>query len=253
MSSWPWRRRPLSCGQAGASTSPSWPTTSLQKSGCCAASTTRSRRPTSGSPCYMMKPTRKPSSARPRGLGPSSMRPSWKTQRLHPLRQPRRRPFLHRLCAQDRPVRTVGGTQGHHQGRRRRAAPGSLPRGRSRSPHRPDTRPALLPTRHGRGQLHNSALCSVSAVLITRIAACWRKRSSIKLRDEDGEAITEAEGKAACTDRFKIDPKVRPPVVAITSSKVFKNRASFRVIKDSTQKVVTATDPPREEASENVA
>ncbi len=37
--------------------------------------------------------------------------------RLQPLRQPRRRALLHRLCAQDRPVRTGGRTQGHHQGR----------------------------------------------------------------------------------------------------------------------------------------
>ena len=59
------------------------------------------------------------------------------------------------------------------------------------------------------GKHHNSALCSVSAVLITRIAACWRKGELYQLRDEDGEAITEAEGKAACADRFKIDPKVR--------------------------------------------
>ena len=63
------------------------------------------------------------------------------------------------------------------------------------------------------GKHHNSALCSVSAVLITRIAACWRKGELYQLRDEDGEAITEAEGKAACDDRFKIDPKVRRPVV----------------------------------------
>jgi hypothetical protein len=57
------------------------------------------------------------------------------------------------------------------------------------------------------GKHHNSALCSVSAVLITRIAACWRKGELYELRDEDGEAITEAEGKAACIDRFKIDPQ----------------------------------------------
>ena len=72
--------------------------------------------------------------------------------RLQPLRQPGRRPLLHRLCAQDRPVRTGGGTQGHHQGRRRRPAPGPLHGSRSRSPHRPHARPALLPTGHGRGQ-----------------------------------------------------------------------------------------------------
>ena len=47
--------------------------------------------------------------------------------RLQPIRQPGRRAILHWLCAQDRPVRTGGGTQGNHQSRRRRPAPGPLP------------------------------------------------------------------------------------------------------------------------------
>jgi hypothetical protein len=64
------------------------------------------------------------------------------------------------------------------------------------------------------GKHHNSALCSIAAVLITRIAASWRKGELYKLRDEDGEAITEAEGKAACTDRSRSTPRSEPPVVA---------------------------------------
>ena len=103
------------------------------------------------------------------------------------------------------------------------------------------------------GKHHNSALCSVSAVLITRIAACWRKGELYQLRDEDGEAITEAEGKAACADRFKIDPKVRAARRRNTPAKVFKNRVAGRGRKESAQKVAPATDPPGEEASENVA
>ena len=103
------------------------------------------------------------------------------------------------------------------------------------------------------GKHHNSALCSVSAVLITRIAACWRKGELYQLRDEDGEVITEAEGKAACTDRFKIDPKVRAARRRITSAKTFKNRVAGRGRKESARKVAPATDPPRKEASENVA
>src|ERR1700689_5813999 len=71
-----------------------------------------------------------------------------------------------------------------------------------------------LPQRYYRlviveGKHHNSALCSVSAILITRIAAGWCKGELYQLRDEGGEAITEAEGKAACTDRFQSNPKVR--------------------------------------------
>ena len=62
--SWPWRARPWPCGQAAASTSPSWPTTSPRRSECCASSTTRSRRPTSGSPFSMTKPIPRASFAR---------------------------------------------------------------------------------------------------------------------------------------------------------------------------------------------
>jgi transposase len=103
------------------------------------------------------------------------------------------------------------------------------------------------------GKHHNSALCSVSAVLITRIAACWRKGELYQLRDEDGEAISEAEGKAACSDRFKIDPKVRAARRRNTPAKLLKNRVAGRGRKESAQKVAPATDPPRKEASENVA
>jgi hypothetical protein len=102
------------------------------------------------------------------------------------------------------------------------------------------------------GKHHNSALCAVSAVLITRIAACWRKGELYQLRDEYGDAITEAEGKAACADRFKIDPKVRAARRRVTPAKVLKNRAG-RGRKESARKVAPATDPPGKEASENVA
>ena len=103
------------------------------------------------------------------------------------------------------------------------------------------------------GKHHNSALCSVSAVLITRIAACWRKGELYELRDEDGEAITETEGKAACVDRFKIDPKVRAARRRNTPARTLKNRAAGRGRKESARKVAPATDPPAEDASENVA
>ena len=103
------------------------------------------------------------------------------------------------------------------------------------------------------GKHHNSALCSVSTVLITRIAACWRKRELYQLRDENGEAITEAEGKAACIDRFKIDPKVRAARRRNTPAKALKNRVAGRGRKESAQKVAPATDPPGKETTENVA
>jgi transposase len=49
------------------------------------------------------------------------------------------------------------------------------------------------------GKHHNSALCTLAAVLVTRIAACWRNDQAYELRDLKGHVITEAEGRAICT------------------------------------------------------
>lgn len=59
------------------------------------------------------------------------------------------------------------------------------------------------------GKHHNSAICTLAAVLVTRIAACWRNGQLYELRDTDGRPITEAEGRAICAERYKIDPATR--------------------------------------------
>lgn len=48
------------------------------------------------------------------------------------------------------------------------------------------------------GKHHNSALCTLGAVLVTRIAACWRNHELYTLRDLDGNPITEEQGRALC-------------------------------------------------------
>ncbi len=58
------------------------------------------------------------------------------------------------------------------------------------------------------GKHHNSAVCTISAVLLTRIAACLRNRTPYQLRDTDGSAITEQEGRAIVA-RYTIPPKTR--------------------------------------------
>jgi transposase len=59
------------------------------------------------------------------------------------------------------------------------------------------------------GKHHNSAVCTLSAVLLTRIAACLRNGTRYELRDTDGRAITEEEGRAIVTERYTIPAKVR--------------------------------------------
>ena len=59
------------------------------------------------------------------------------------------------------------------------------------------------------GKHHNSAICTLAAVLVTRIAACWRNGQLYELQDTDGRVITEAEGRAICAERYRIDPATR--------------------------------------------
>ena len=59
------------------------------------------------------------------------------------------------------------------------------------------------------GKHHNSATCTIAAVLITRIAACWRNGEHYQLRDIDGRQITEKEGREICKTRYAIDPATR--------------------------------------------
>lgn len=63
------------------------------------------------------------------------------------------------------------------------------------------------------GKHHNSALCTLAAVLVTRIAACWRNDERYILRDLDGTIIDETTGRARCT---QLKPGPAPKTVAGT-------------------------------------
>jgi transposase len=59
------------------------------------------------------------------------------------------------------------------------------------------------------GKHHNSALCTISAVLLTRIAACLRSSTTYQLKDLDGTDITESEGRRIVAEKYTIDPATR--------------------------------------------
>ena len=59
------------------------------------------------------------------------------------------------------------------------------------------------------GKHHNSAVCTLAATLLTRIAACLRNATPYQLRDTDGQPITEAEGRAIVAERYAIPAKTR--------------------------------------------
>jgi transposase len=54
------------------------------------------------------------------------------------------------------------------------------------------------------GKHHNSALCTLAAVLVTRLAACWRNRTPYQLHNVDGQTITIAEGRTICATRYQV-------------------------------------------------
>lgn len=101
------------------------------------------------------------------------------------------------------------------------------------------------------GKHHVSALNSIAPVLITRIAACWRNGQRYELRDVDGTPITETDGRAICTDRYKIDPATRAARRTTNTAKQLKARTSRRR-KESTT-AAPASGPSTTDPTEKVA
>jgi transposase len=102
------------------------------------------------------------------------------------------------------------------------------------------------------GKHHISALCSIAPVLMTRIAACWRNGERYVLRDIDGRPITEAEGRAICAERYKIDPKVRAARRTVTTAKNLK-AGTGRRRKESTEAAPASGPSPTETTGHNAA
>lgn len=56
---------------------------------------------------------------------------------------------------------------------------------------------------------HDSAICHLATLLVTRIATCMRNRHPYTLRDVDGTPITEAQGRMIVKERYQIEPRRR--------------------------------------------
>lgn len=56
----------------------------------------------------------------------------------------------------------------------------------------------------GKGKHHNAALCTLAAVLVTRLAGCWRNGTLYELHDTDARPITPDEGRAICAELHKV-------------------------------------------------
>ena len=68
------------------------------------------------------------------------------------------------------------------------------------------------------GKHHNSALCHIATVLLTRIAGCLRADQPYQLRDIDGTPITETEGRVIVADRYTVPKATRTARRAATTT-----------------------------------
>jgi transposase len=59
------------------------------------------------------------------------------------------------------------------------------------------------------GKHHNSALCHISTILLTRLIACWRAGTPYQIRDTDGTPITTAQGRAIIAARYRVRDDIR--------------------------------------------
>ena len=93
-----------------------------------------------------------------------------------------------------------------------------------------------------RGLTSVSALCHLSTVVLTRMAACWRSGEPYVIRDVDGRVISEAEGRAICKQRYAIPPEVRAARRRARKAQMIKRRAGRR--SEESTVVAPAFDPP---------
>jgi transposase len=76
----------------------------------------------------------------------------------------------------------------------------------------------------GKGKHHNAALCTLAAVLATRLAACWRHHTPYTLRDTNGREITPEQGRQICATRYKVTAADRAKTRSPRASKRLKQR-----------------------------
>jgi transposase len=94
-----------------------------------------------------------------------------------------------------------------------------------------------------KGKHHNSALCTIAATLITRLAACWRHRTTYHLRDTDGTPITPTEGRRICAQRYTISSTDRARVGSTRAAQRLKKGTSRRH-KESQSAPATGSSTP---------
>ncbi len=143
------------------------------------------------------------------------------------------------------------GTSDHHAGPTKAGDPGLREAVFLAAEHARKTDPTLAARYHRlvveTGKHHNSAVCTIAGVLVTRLAACWRNGERYIIRDLDGNEITAEEGRVICAEQFKIPPAVRAARRSTTAAKKLKARTGRRS-KKSTE-AASANGPSTSDAT----
>lgn len=93
------------------------------------------------------------------------------------------------------------------------------------------------------GRHHNSATCTVAAVLLTRLVSCLRNNVAYELRDVDGRPITPDEGRAIVTTNYRISDEVRAARRSVSRNRS-ATRRDERVNKGVAKRSKTPPIPP---------
>ncbi|SNR95070.1 Transposase IS116/IS110/IS902 family protein [Haloechinothrix alba] len=78
------------------------------------------------------------------------------------------------------------------------------------------------------GKHHNSALCHIASILLTRIASCWKNQSHYQLRDVDGALVDRDKARAIIAERYTVPEQIRRSraTVAGTSQRSKESQAA---------------------------
>jgi transposase len=94
---------------------------------------------------------------------------------------------------------------------------------------------------------HDSAICHLATLLVTRISTCMRTNQPYALRDVDGTPITEAQGRAIVKQRYQIDPRRRDNI----RHHRMRNRRSTAAGQESQESPNAPTPQPAKTKSTN--
>ena len=73
---------------------------------------------------------------------------------------------------------------------------------------------------------HDSAICHIATVLLTRIATCWRTGQHYTLRDTDGRHITPEQGRRIVREHHTVDRQTRIKAANTRASQRRKHKTS---------------------------